>query len=92
MVHNSVHLCPRIEFSLPVSNCGQWGNDQEGAMDAHIIYLLQEGNGLNSFAQSHLISQDAVLPVDSSWKKKSMSKDTVFKKVGKKKLLTGNEE
>jgi hypothetical protein len=34
-------------------------------MDAHIIYLLQEGNGLYSFAQSHFISQDAVLPVNS---------------------------
>lgn len=47
-------------------------------MDAYIIYLLQEGNGLNGFAQSHLISQDAVLPVESLWKMKSMSKDNIF--------------
>ena len=47
-------------------------------MDAHIIYFLQEGNGLNGFAQSHLISQDAVLPANSSQKKKSMSKETIL--------------
>lgn len=34
VVHNSIHLRPCPEFSLPVSDGGKWGNDEKGAVDS----------------------------------------------------------
>lgn len=39
MVHNSIHLRPCPEFSLPVSDGGKGGNDEKRAVDSPNEYF-----------------------------------------------------
>lgn len=64
MIHNGIHLSPCTELSLPVSDSGEWGNDEEGTPKTHQVNLRQECNGLNCLPQTHFIRQNAVLPVE----------------------------
>ena len=36
---------------------------RESSLDAVVVHLLEEGDGLDGLAQTHLVCQDAVLPV-----------------------------
>lgn len=62
VVHDDVHVGPRAELPLPVGDGGQRGDDEEGAADAHVENLVEEGDGLDGLPQPHLIRQDAVFP------------------------------
>ena len=66
VVHDDVHVGPRAELPLPVGDGGQRGYDEEGAADAHVEDLIQEGDGLDGLTQAHLVGQDAVFP---GWQK-----------------------
>lgn len=39
MIHNSIHLRPRPEFSLPISDGGKRGNDEKRTMDSPDEYF-----------------------------------------------------
>ena len=57
---------PELEFSLPVNDGWQWSTDEERALAmTFLVQRVQEGDCLNSFAQTHLVGQycvDAVCP------------------------------
>ena len=62
MVHDGVHIGPGGELALPVGDGGERGDHQEGALDACAKHLRQQRDGLDGLPQTHLVSQDAVLP------------------------------
>ena len=64
MVHHTVDFRPCFKLPLPISNGRQWSNDQERTSDTLTDYFLQERDGLDGFAETHLISKDAVLSVN----------------------------
>lgn len=39
VVHDGIHFCPRPELSLPVGDGGEWGDDEERAVDAPEEYF-----------------------------------------------------
>ena len=49
VVHDGVHLCPRPELPLPVGDGGEWGDDEERAVDAPEEYFWKERDGLAGF-------------------------------------------
>ena len=49
MVHNGIDIRPSFELSLPVSERGQWHNDQERSSNAIFQYFIQEGYTLYGF-------------------------------------------
>lgn len=49
VVHNGVHLCPRSELPLPVSDGGERSDDEEGAVDSPEEDFWKECDGLDGF-------------------------------------------
>lgn len=49
VVHDGIHLCPRPELPLPVSDGGERGNDEERAVDSPEEYFWKECDGLDGF-------------------------------------------
>lgn len=47
VVHDGVHLCPRSELPLPVSDSGERGDDEERAMNSSKEYFRKECDGLD---------------------------------------------
>jgi hypothetical protein len=61
IVKNAVHVGPLLHSALPVLQGGKGSNNEEGALDVFEgEQVVEEGDGLNSLAQSHLISQDGI--------------------------------
>lgn len=67
MIDDHIKVGPSVELSLPVGNCGKWGNDEKGPFYAHTIDLLQERDGLYGLSQAHLVCEDAV--TSNKWRK-----------------------
>jgi len=63
MVHNHVHVCPQLELSLPVGNCGQRCNDKERPSNSVFPDVMDPGQRLDGFSQSHLVGKQAVVLV-----------------------------
>ena len=70
MVDHHIELSPGPEFSLPVWDGGERGDDQERTLNVFHVYLIEECNGLDRLSQPHLICQDTVTSVEekqNSW-------------------------
>jgi hypothetical protein len=60
-VDRFMKLTPELELSLPVDERGQGNGDDEGASAvALLVQRVEEGDGLDGFAQAHLVGQDDV--------------------------------
>lgn len=62
MVHNDIHVCPSLDFTLPVTNSRQRRNNQKRALNVQFsVEVVEEGCGLDGFSKTHFVGQDAVL-------------------------------
>lgn len=53
--------CPFLHLHHPVGDGGEWHNDEEGAVDSLVLHqVADQSDGLDGFAQTHLVSQDSV--------------------------------
>lgn len=62
MVDDNVEVSPALKFPLPVRYGGKWGDDKVGTPDAILKAGINECQRLDSFPQTHLISQNTVTP------------------------------
>ncbi len=65
-----VELLPELEFTLPIDESGEWhGDDERSSAVALLVERVEEGDGLDGFAETHLVGQDnvgAALPAMAS--------------------------
>ena len=53
-----------VQLLLPVVKCGGWGHHKKRAPNTvGLSYIGQEGQGLNCFTETHLVSEDSVNPL-----------------------------
>lgn len=50
MVHDDIEFRPGSEFSLPVSDGRERGDDEERPLDPYAIHLFQKRDGLDGFS------------------------------------------
>lgn len=64
VVHNDIEVRPGSELPLPVSDGGEWGDDEKRPLDPCATDLIQKCDGLDGLTQTHLISQNTVTPAN----------------------------
>ncbi len=67
---NKLNILPELEFTLPIDESGEWhGDDERPSAVALLVERVEEGDGLDGFAETHLVGQDnvgAALPAMAS--------------------------
>lgn len=64
MVHDDIEVSPGSELSLPVSDGGERGDNEERPLDPCATDLIQKCDGLDCLSQTHLIRQNTVTPAN----------------------------
>lgn len=63
--HHDMHVCPSTNLRLPVRQCGEGSNDEEGGLCVVMVEdLLDEQRALHCFAETHFIGQNTISSVD----------------------------
>lgn len=63
MIDNDVHVCPPFEFPLPIGNGGERCNNEEWPANSVLADGVDKGQRLNCLAQTHLVGENAVVPI-----------------------------
>lgn len=63
MVHYDIHIGPALELALPIRNSRQGSYDQERSANPIFIDCIHKRQRLNCFSQTHLIGENAIVPV-----------------------------
>lgn len=65
MIHDHVHLCPGLKLAVPMWDCRQRRNDQEGSSNViSVVDLVQKGDRLNCLSETHFVSHDTGLVIE----------------------------